>query len=327
MLPRTGLYCAEMRSFYPVSVFRDFYTIVAPVPRAVIAYTRQELFSHDIASVTGRKPVLPHALFTVIKKAGISAFTRGCRAGRNKQHPIRQITGHRPSAALVWRQCGVNCTNLASIKADHQATVSAVTASAAKASAATVSATSAATASAASAATTSAASAGTASAASAATASAATVLTHTAISVKVTPGRTALPAPSNYLRAAVLNTRSACELDKCQQIKDLITENQLDICSLTETWFNPSHIAVKAVVPPGYTMKHIHRANARGGGVAIIFRDTISVTVSKHNTYTSMEYLNCLFKRTIANRNDIQTSTKSKIAKRSSISEGVCRSP
>ncbi|KAK2183690.1 hypothetical protein NP493_299g00033 [Ridgeia piscesae] len=43
-------------------------------------------------------------------------------------------------------------------------------------------------------------------------------------------------------------------------------------------------------------MKHIPRANARGGDVAIIFRDSISVTVSKHNTYTSMEYLNCLFK-------------------------------
>ena len=143
----------------------------------------------------------------------------------------------------------------------------------------------------------------------------------TAIPVKVTPGRTALPTPSlrnnlvqtvnrsnlisvklqqhcttNSLRAAVLNTRSACELDKCQQIHDLITENQIDICSLTETWFKPSHIAVKAVVPPGYTMKHIPRAKARGGGVAIIFRDSIYVTVSKHNTYTYMEYLNCLFK-------------------------------
>ena len=171
MLRRTGLYCAEMRSFYPVSVFRDFYTIVAPVPRAVIAYTRQELFSHDIASVTGRKPVLPHALFTVIKKAGISAFTRGCRAGRNKQHPIRQITGHRPSAALVWRQCGVNCTHLALIKTDHQATVSAVTASAAKA--ATASAATASAASAASAATASVASAATTSAASAGMTSAA----------------------------------------------------------------------------------------------------------------------------------------------------------
>ena len=137
----------------------------------------------------------------------------------------------------------------------------------------------------------------------------------------MTPGRTALPTPSlrnnllqtvnrsnlvsvklqqhcttNSLRAAVLNTRSACELDKCQQIKDMITENQLDICSLTETWFKPSHIAVKAVVPPGYTMKHIPRANARGGGVVIIFRYSIYVPVSKHNTYTSMEYLNCLFK-------------------------------
>ncbi|KAK2173190.1 hypothetical protein NP493_893g00003 [Ridgeia piscesae] len=164
-----------------------------------------------------------------------------------------------------------------------------------------------------------------------------------AISVKVTPGRTALSTPSlrnnlvqtvnrsnlisvklqqhcttNSLRAAVLNTRSTCELDKCQQIQHLITENQLDICSLTETWFKPSHIAVKTVVPPGYTMKHIPRANARGGDVAIIFRDSISVTVSKHNTYTSMFIQS--WSRTIANRNDIQTSTKSKVDKRSSIS-------
>ena len=97
----------------------------------------------------------------------------------------------------------------------------------------------------------------------------------TAIPVKVTPGRTALPAPSlrnnlvqtvnishlisvksqqhcttNPLRAAVLNTLSACELDKCQQIKDLITENKLDICSLAETWSKPSRIAVKGCGAP-----------------------------------------------------------------------------
>ncbi|KAK2191112.1 hypothetical protein NP493_61g05039 [Ridgeia piscesae] len=164
------------------------------------------------------------------------------------------------------------------------------------------------------------------------------------------PGRTALSTPSlrnnlvqtvnrsnlisvklqqhcttNSLRAAVLNTRSACELDKCQQIQDLITENQLDICSLTETWFNPSHITVKAVVPPGYTMKHIPRANARGGGVAIIFRDCFE---AQHLHFLGIPQLFIQsWSRTIANRNDIQTSTKSKVAKRSSISEGVCRSP
>ena len=149
----------------------------------------------------------------------------------------------------------------------------------------------------------------------------------TAIRVEVIQGRPALPTPSlrsnliqtvnrsnlisvklqqhcttSSLRPAVLNTRSACELDKCQQIKDLLTANQLDICSLTETWFKPSHIAVKAVVPHGYRMNHIPRANARGGGVAYILRDSISVTVSKHNTYTSVEYLNCLFANKLLHR-------------------------
>ena len=130
---------------------------------------------------------------------------------------------------------------------------------------------------------------------------------------------------TNSLRAAVLNTRSACELDKCQQIQDLITENQLDICSLTETWFNPSHITVKAMVPPGYTMKHILEPTQEAEALPLSF-----VTVSKHNTYTSLEYLNCLFKVGLELLRIVtiyRTSTKSKVAKRSSISEGVCRSP
>ena len=66
------------------------------------------------------------------------------------------------------------------------------------------------------------------------------------------------------------------------------------MCSHTETWFNTYHIVVKFVVPSGYTMKHIPRANARG--VIIVFRESISMTVSKHNSYTSIVYVNCLIK-------------------------------
>ena len=46
----------------------------------------------------------------------ISTFTRGCRAGRNKQQSIRLITGHQPSSAFVCRQYNVNSANLESLR-------------------------------------------------------------------------------------------------------------------------------------------------------------------------------------------------------------------
>ena len=47
-----------------------------------------------------------------VKAMGISTFTRGCRAGRNKQQPIHRITGHRPSSAFICRQHSVRTWHL-----------------------------------------------------------------------------------------------------------------------------------------------------------------------------------------------------------------------
>ena len=50
-----------------------------------------------------------------IEDMGISTFKRGRRAGRNKQQPMRRITGRRPSSALVCRN-SLKSTNLASLR-------------------------------------------------------------------------------------------------------------------------------------------------------------------------------------------------------------------
>ena len=51
-----------------------------------------------------------------VKATGISTFTRGCRAGRDKQQPIGQTTGHRPSSTFVYWQHSVSSANLASLR-------------------------------------------------------------------------------------------------------------------------------------------------------------------------------------------------------------------
>ena len=58
----------------------------------MLAYTRHELLSHDIACATGRNAMLPRALLKVIKNAGISAFTRGFRAGAGFIEPTKSHT-------------------------------------------------------------------------------------------------------------------------------------------------------------------------------------------------------------------------------------------
>ena len=74
--------------------------------------TGQELFSHNIAIVTGSKLVQP--LFDTIKDNGMCAFTRGCRAGRNRQRTVRRILdiGFVPT----YHQRGVNSMNMLRLK-------------------------------------------------------------------------------------------------------------------------------------------------------------------------------------------------------------------
>ena len=118
-------------------------------------------------------------------------------------------------------------------------------------------------------------------------------------------GRRKLRKPSNTLlcrqplsltdcmKIAHLNVHSAADDRKADQVKGLIIDNSLDICALTETWFKERHSSVNVVVPAGYALKHIPRST-RGGGVAVIYRDTLTVTSGKPCEYQAMECLECL---------------------------------
>ena len=89
----------------------------------------------------------------------------------------------------------------------------------------------------------------------------------------------------------VINCQSA--RNKSEPIKQHIKDHDLDIVALTETWFHQGNVdtkKIKEVTPTGYKLKHIPR-KTRGGGVAIIYRETVPVTEPENMSTSSFEGL------------------------------------
>jgi len=86
------------------------------------------------------------------------------------------------------------------------------------------------------------------------------------------------PLSNNAITLGCFNARSV--QSKAALIHDLISDNNIDILALQETWLPPDvHPAIKCdIAPPGYVVQHVHRPSvagrpSRGGGVAVVFRD------------------------------------------------------
>ena len=122
--------------------------------------------------------------------------------------------------------------------------------------------------------------------------------------VERNPGPTAVVPPCDVshrsatsrqtIHAGVLNVRSARH--KAALIHDVIHDNRLDVLCLTETWIPadaPDAIKLDCA-PPGYAVLHRHRGSStdrRGGGVALIHRDSIKATSVDVGDFTEFESL------------------------------------
>jgi hypothetical protein len=98
------------------------------------------------------------------------------------------------------------------------------------------------------------------------------------------------------LNLCLLNPCSIC--NKAADICDFTIDNKLDICVLTETWLRGNdrdNVIIEELKPPGYSVHHIAR-DGRGGGVAVLYRDCLSVTPSVPHKYSSFEHLECVIK-------------------------------
>ena len=90
-----------------------------------------------------------------------------------------------------------------------------------------------------------------------------------------------------------LNTRSV--VNKAPLLHSLIADNDLSLLALTKTWVKSDDppMIKNDPAPPGYRIAHIHRENpdqSRGGGLAIIHRESINVSPRNHDfAHTSFE--------------------------------------
>ena len=73
----------------------------------------------------------------------------------------------------------------------------------------------------------------------------------------------------SHFKISLLNVRSLTS--KAVTIDELITDHNLDVIGLTETWLKPDEFTVlNEASHPGYTNDHIPRASRKGRGGANI---------------------------------------------------------
>ena len=92
-----------------------------------------------------------------------------------------------------------------------------------------------------------------------------------------------------------LNPWSVC--NKPGQIRDLIIDEDLDVLALAETWLwgtPQDNVILSDLLPNGYCIKNNARKNRRGGGTALIHRESLKIrSTPASERYASFEVLEC----------------------------------
>ena len=98
------------------------------------------------------------------------------------------------------------------------------------------------------------------------------------ISVSLQPD--AQPANTGF-RIALFNAQSVGSSEKRADISTFVTDTRIDLLFITETWLNPrgDEAKIAELAPSGYSARSFPR-RSRGGGLAVIFRDTLSTNLT-----------------------------------------------
>jgi exonuclease III len=88
--------------------------------------------------------------------------------------------------------------------------------------------------------------------------------------------------------------------NKTDFIKDYIMDTDTDLMALTESWvtnLDSDMYFINELTPPGYVFKHVPRdSNTQGGGVALLFKATLDITMVTVTPTQSFEYMEALLK-------------------------------
>ena len=91
-----------------------------------------------------------------------------------------------------------------------------------------------------------------------------------------------------FCNLALLNTQSV--VNKIDQMTSFLSDYNLDICCITETWLQPHNdFERQCIAPDGYCLLNKDREGRRGGGVAIICRERLNPKMQKSEQFRTFE--------------------------------------
>ena len=75
-------------------------------------------------------------------------------------------------------------------------------------------------------------------------------------------------------------------------MNELVSDQKIDLLSLTETWLHPDeYVSLNESTPPSHVNSHVPRESGRGGGVAAIFNSSLLINPKPKLSYNSFECL------------------------------------
>ena len=80
--------------------------------------------------------------------------------------------------------------------------------------------------------------------------------------------------------------------NKTSVLHDYLCHKDIDICAITKSWFKTKDTVARAeCTPPGYTIKNHSRSGRAGGGIALIYRSTLSLIKVAAGEKTSFQFV------------------------------------